>query len=41
MNGQLVKTVETGLMGIINAVTDNSVYQLNPEDYENIPPSTR
>lgn len=40
MNGQLVKTVETGLMGIINGVTDNSVYQLNPEDYENIPPST-
>lgn len=39
--GQLVKTVETGLMGIINSVTDGSVYQLNPEEYENIPLSAR
>ncbi|WP_057762543.1 M14 family zinc carboxypeptidase [Cytobacillus praedii] len=39
--GQLVKTVETGLMGIINGVTDGSVHQLNPEKYENIPLSVR
>lgn len=39
--GQLVKTVETGLMGIINSVTDGTVYQLNPEEYENIPLSVR
>ncbi|KOP81235.1 M14 family zinc carboxypeptidase [Cytobacillus solani] len=39
--GQLVKTVETGLMGIINSVTDRSIYQLNPEEYENIPLSVR
>ncbi|QED48537.1 M14 family zinc carboxypeptidase [Cytobacillus dafuensis] len=39
--GQLVKTVETGLMSIINGVTDGSVYQLNPEEYENIPLSVR
>ncbi|MEH7123431.1 M14 family zinc carboxypeptidase [Bacillus sp. JJ1503] len=39
--GQLVKTVETGLMGIINGVADGSVHQINPEDYENIPISVR
>jgi len=39
--GQLVKTVETGIMGIINGVSDGSVYQLNPEEYENIPLSVR
>ncbi|MFD4818853.1 M14 family zinc carboxypeptidase [Peribacillus butanolivorans] len=38
--GQLVKTVETGLMGIINGVTDGSVHNLNPSDYENIPESS-
>nr|WP_263324718.1 M14 family zinc carboxypeptidase [Neobacillus sp. Marseille-Q6967] len=36
-SGQLIRTVETGLYGIINGVTDGSVTQLNPEDYENIP----
>lgn len=41
MRGQLVKTVETGLMSIINGVADGSVYQLNPEEYESIPLSVR
>lgn len=36
-SGQLIRTVETGLYGIINGVADGSVTQLNPEDYENIP----
>lgn len=35
--GQLVKSVEQGLTGIIEAVADGSVETLNPEDYENIP----
>ncbi|MEK4029129.1 M14 family zinc carboxypeptidase [Pseudobacillus sp. FSL P4-0506] len=39
--GQLVKTVETGLMGIINSVADGSVSELNPKDYEKIPLSAR
>lgn len=39
--GMLVKTVETGLMGIIEGVTDGSVHELNPEDYGNIPLSSR
>lgn len=38
--GQLVKTVETGLMGIISGVTDGSVHTLNPTDYEKIPKSS-
>lgn len=38
--GQLVKTVETGLMGIISGVTDGSVHTLNPADYEKIPKSS-
>ncbi|MBS4192322.1 peptidase M14 [Bacillus sp. FJAT-49705] len=37
MKGQLVKTVETGIMGVIKGVADGSVYKLNPEDYDNIP----
>lgn len=41
MKGQLVKTVETGLMGIIDGVSTGSVYHLNPEKYEEIPESTR
>ncbi|CAG9623231.1 M14 family zinc carboxypeptidase [Sutcliffiella rhizosphaerae] len=41
MKGMLVKTVETGLMGIIDGVTDGSVHELNPEDYEDIPLSSR
>jgi hypothetical protein len=36
-NGRLVKAVEIGLNGIIDAVADGSVYNLNPEDYEKIP----
>ncbi|PIC84668.1 M14 family zinc carboxypeptidase [Sporosarcina sp. P1] len=36
-NGRLVKAVECGLTGIIDAVADDSVKNLNPEDYENIP----
>lgn len=35
--GQLVKAVERGLSGIISAVADGSVKELNPEDYEKIP----
>lgn len=35
--GQLVKTVETGLYGILNGIADGSVYQLNPADYDKIP----
>lgn len=35
--GQLVKAVERGLSGIIHAVADGSVENLNPEDYEKIP----
>ncbi|WP_424237025.1 M14 family zinc carboxypeptidase [Bhargavaea ginsengi] len=35
--GRLVKAVETGLLGIVNAVADGSVHDLNPEDYEDIP----
>lgn len=38
--GMLVKTVETGLMGVINGVTDGTVYTLDPEKYEEIPEST-
>lgn len=38
--GMLVKTVETGLMGVINGVTDGSVYSIDPEKYEEIPEST-
>jgi len=41
MKGQLVKTVETGLMGVINGVADGSVYELNPEDYHDIPNRVR
>ncbi|MBG9585576.1 M14 family zinc carboxypeptidase [Cytobacillus firmus] len=37
MKGQLVKTVETGVMGIINSVADGSVYDLNPDEYNEIP----
>ena len=39
--GQLVQTVETGLMGIINGVAEGSVYELDPERYEEIPLSSR
>ena len=36
-SGRLIKAVERGLTGIINAVSDGSVEELNPEDYEKIP----
>ncbi|MRX71983.1 peptidase M14 [Bacillus lacus] len=39
MKGQLVKTVETGLEAIIEGYADDSVYKLNPLDYEKIPKS--
>ncbi|MYL49251.1 peptidase M14 [Halobacillus litoralis] len=35
--GMLVKAVETGLRGIIDGVAENTVEDLNPEDYEEIP----
>jgi hypothetical protein len=35
--GQLVKAVERGIFGIINGVTDESVYNIDPEKYESIP----
>jgi predicted deacylase len=38
--GMLVNTVETGLMGIITGVADESVHSLDPEKYEEIPEST-
>ncbi|KKK39059.1 peptidase M14 [Mesobacillus campisalis] len=41
MKGQLVKTVETGLMGVMNGVAEGSVYELNPEDYHEIPNRVR
>lgn len=35
--GQLVKSVERGLSGIIEGVADDSIKQLDPADYEDIP----
>lgn len=35
--GQLVKAVETGLYGILNGVATGSVYDLDPEEYDDIP----
>ena len=35
--GQLVKSVERGLTAIVEGVADDSVYSLDPEDYEDIP----
>ncbi|WP_350019803.1 M14 family zinc carboxypeptidase [Priestia flexa] len=35
--GQLVKAVETGLYGILHGVTDESVYKLNSDQYDDIP----
>ncbi|MDM5211985.1 M14 family zinc carboxypeptidase [Peribacillus sp. NJ4] len=35
--GMLTKAVESGLYGIIDGVTDGSVYKINPEQYESIP----
>lgn len=36
-NGFLTKQVEIGLKGLITAVADGSIEQLDPEDYEEIP----
>ena len=38
--GQLVKAVETGLMGIVTSVADDSVNELDPTRYDDIPPTT-
>ncbi|QRO87442.1 M14 family zinc carboxypeptidase [Kytococcus sedentarius] len=38
--GQLVKAVETGLMGIVTSVADDSVTELDPTRYDDIPPTT-
>lgn len=35
--GQLIKAVERGLYGIINGVSEGSVYNIDPEKYESIP----
>ncbi|MCF3942849.1 M14 family zinc carboxypeptidase [Oceanobacillus alkalisoli] len=35
--GQLTKAVETGLYGILNSLATDEVYELNPEDYDDIP----
>ncbi|MED4755277.1 M14 family zinc carboxypeptidase [Brevibacillus choshinensis] len=35
--GQLVKAVETGLYGILDAVSTGSIDELDPEDYDDIP----
>ncbi|MED1602059.1 M14 family zinc carboxypeptidase [Alkalihalophilus marmarensis] len=41
MRGQLVKAVEDGLYGIIEGVADESVYEIDPEEYEDIPLTIR
>ena len=38
--GQLVKAVETGLMGIVTSVANDSVTELDPTRYDDIPPTT-
>ena len=38
--GQLVKAVENGLMGIVTSVADDSVDELDPTRYDDIPPTT-
>ena len=35
--GQLVTAVERGLYGIVDSVTDGSVYDIDPDDYHDIP----
>jgi hypothetical protein len=35
--GQLVKAVERGLYGVIDGVTNGSVYKIDPKKYESIP----
>ncbi|WP_277673647.1 M14 family zinc carboxypeptidase [Piscibacillus halophilus] len=39
--GQLVKAVETGLYGIIESVADQSVYDIDPSLYDEIPATER
>ncbi|MDE5412849.1 M14 family zinc carboxypeptidase [Alkalihalobacterium chitinilyticum] len=39
--GKLVKAVERGLYGIIDGMVDGSVYEIDPEEYENIPLTSR
>lgn len=41
MRGQLVKTVETGLNGILEAVATGEVYNIDPEEYDQIPLTDR
>jgi hypothetical protein len=41
MRGQLVKTVETGLNGILKAVATGEVYTIDPEEYNQIPLTER
>ena len=36
-NGLLIKQVEDGVMGLLNAITDGSINNLDPNDYDNIP----
>lgn len=35
-----MKAVETGLMGIVTSVADDSVDELDPTRYDDIPPTT-
>lgn len=39
--GQLTKAVETGLYGILNSLATDEVYELNVEDYDEIPLTDR
>lgn len=39
--GQLVKAVETGLYGIIEGVADETVYEIDLDEYDNIPATER
>ncbi|MGP4071777.1 M14 family zinc carboxypeptidase [Piscibacillus sp. B03] len=39
--GQLVKAVETGLYGIVEGVADGSVYEIDPDEYDDIPATDR
>mgnify|MGYP000084650448 CR=1 FL=1 len=39
--GRLIKAVEIGLYGIIDGVTSGDVYEINPDEYEEIPLTER
>lgn len=41
MKGQLVKTVERGLEGILEGLATGSAYELDPERYHDIPETER